>query len=223
MRQMTALGRKIEEDSFSIIDQEAAGHPWPPAEWQIVRRVVHATGDFDFIHTMVLSPQAVTAGIAALRAGAPILADVQMVAAGLNAQRLAAFGCQTHCMISDEDVIALAKERGTTRAVEAVAKAARLGLLNGAIVAVGNAPTALLEAARQIQEEGARPALVVGVPVGFVSAAESKENLLALEVPSIVARGRKGGSAIAVAVIHALLALAVEENKSGGKPEGKVW
>jgi precorrin-8X/cobalt-precorrin-8 methylmutase len=210
MRQMTSLGRRIEEGSFAIIDQEAGPHGFPPAEWQVVRRVIHATADFEFAQLMRFHPQAIRAGIAALRGGAPILVDVKMIDAGLNAQRLAAYGCQVACYIGDEDVIARAKERDSTRAVEAMRKAQRLGKLNGAVVAIGNAPTALLEAVRLVREEAARPALIVGVPVGFVSAAESKEAALTQSQPYIVARGRKGGSTIAVAIIHALLALSAE-------------
>jgi precorrin-8X/cobalt-precorrin-8 methylmutase len=115
-----------------------------------------------------------------------------------------------HCFISDDDVITTAKANNSTRAIEAMRKAQRLGLLAGGIVAVGNAPTALLEVARMVREEGLLPALVIGVPVGFVSAAESKEAALAMPAPHIVVRGRKGGSPIAVAVIHALLMLSTE-------------
>jgi precorrin-8X/cobalt-precorrin-8 methylmutase len=115
-----------------------------------------------------------------------------------------------HSFISDPDVIETAKARNSTRAIEAMRKARRRGVLAGAIVAVGNAPTALLELARMVREHGVRPALVIGVPVGFVSAAESKEIVLTLDVPFIVARGRKGGSPIAVAIVHALLLLAAE-------------
>jgi precorrin-8X/cobalt-precorrin-8 methylmutase len=137
-----------------------------------------------------------------------------MIIAGLNEERLAAYGCKTHCFISDEDVIAQAKAENSTRAIVAMRKAHRLGLIDGAIVAVGNAPTALIELARLCNEEGVRPALVIGVPVGFVSAAESKELVLAAPAPYIVARGRKGGSTIAVAILHALLLLSAQESAS---------
>ena len=210
MRQMTTLGRSIEDGSFAIIDEEAGAHGFAPAEWQVVRRVIHATADFEFKTLMQLHPDAVTAGVRALRAGCPLLVDVRMIAAGLNEDRLRAYGCHVHSYISDDDVIAVAKERNTTRAIESMRKAHRLGTLDGAVVAIGNAPTALLELVRLVREEDARPALVIGVPVGFVSAAESKEAILQLEVPSIVARGRKGGSPIAVAIIHALLLLSTE-------------
>jgi precorrin-8X/cobalt-precorrin-8 methylmutase len=207
MRQMTALGRSIEDGSFAIIDAEAGAHGFGADEWQVVRRVIHATADFEFKTLMQFHPRAVAAGIAALRGGCPVLVDVKMIAAGLNHERLAAYGCPVLSYISDEDVIAQAQASNSTRAIEAMRKARRLGMLDGAIVAIGNAPTALLETARLIEHEGVRPALVIGVPVGFVSAAESKEVMAALDTPHIVARGRKGGSPIAVAIIHALLLL----------------
>jgi|SRR3954468_9206647 precorrin-8X/cobalt-precorrin-8 methylmutase len=211
MRQMTALGRSIEDGSFAIIDAEAGAHAFRSSEWQVVRRVIHATADFDFTALMRFHPQAVAAGIAALCAGCPIIVDVKMITAGLNEERLAAYGCTVSSYISDEDVIASAKAANTTRAVEAMRKAHRLGTLDGAIVAIGNAPTALLETVRLVREENAKPALIIGVPVGFVSAAESKEAALALPCPHIVTRGRKGGSPIAVAIIHALLLLSASE------------
>lgn len=210
MRQMTALGRRIEDESFAIIDCEVGPHDLPPAAWQVVRRVIHATADFEFLDLLRVGPDAVAAGIAALRAGAPLVVDVKMIAAGVSEERLAAYGCRVCAYISDDDVIAAARAAGSTRAIEAIGKAHRRGELDGAIVAVGNAPTALLELVRLIREQGVRPALVVGVPVGFVSAAESKEAVLNAPVPSIVARGRKGGSPVAVAVLHALLALSAE-------------
>lgn len=209
MRQMTAQGRSIEAGSFEIVDREAGDHGFPADEWHVVRRVIHATADFEFKDIMRFSPGAVGAGVEALRRGATIVVDVKMIEAGLAADRLAAYGCRVVHHISDEDVIAEAKRANTTRAIEAMRKAARAGELDGAIVAIGNAPTALLEVCRLVAE-GARPALVIGVPVGFVSAAESKEAALALPVPHIVAVGRKGGSPVAVAVIHALLALSAQ-------------
>jgi precorrin-8X/cobalt-precorrin-8 methylmutase len=212
MRQMTGLGRTIEDSSFAIIDAEAGPHEFGAAEWQVVRRVIHATADFEFKSLMRFSPGAVRAGIAALVGGCALIADVKMILAGLNEERLKSYGCTTYSFISDEDVIADAKARNSTRAIEAMRKAHRLGLLDGAVVAVGNAPTALIETARLVEEEGAKPALIIGVPVGFVSAAESKERALASAAPHIVARGRKGGSTIAVAIVHALLLLSTEKS-----------
>ncbi len=212
MRQMTELGRRIESDSFSIIDAEVGPHSFPPREWEIVRRVIHATADFEYKDLMAFHPRAVDAGIEALRKSCPILPDVKMIQVGINEDRLAYFGCPTACFISDADVIQKAKDINSTRAREAYRKAHRAGLLEGSIVAVGNAPTALLEILELAAEEGVRPALVVGVPVGFVSAAESKEALLASDIPYIVSRGRKGGSTIAVSILHALMVFAAEKN-----------
>jgi precorrin-8X/cobalt-precorrin-8 methylmutase len=213
MRQMTMLGRSIEDGSFAIIDQEAGAILFPPAEWQVVRRVIHATADFEFKELMFFQHDAVNQGIAALRRGCPVLVDVKMISAGLNEDRLSAYGCTIHSYISDLDVIETAKQTNSTRAIESMRKAHRLGMLDGAIVAIGNAPTALLELVRLFREENARPALVVGVPVGFVSAAESKEAILETNIPAIVARGRKGGSPIAVAILHALLLLSTEKTQ----------
>lgn len=208
--QLTAAGQAIEHDSFAIIDAEVAGHAYTAEQWPIVRRMIHATADFEFNGLTEFHPRAVAAGLAAvLGGGAPIVADVEMINVGLSAPRLAHFRLTPHHFISDPDVIALAKAEGTTRAVQAMRKAHRLGLLEGALVGIGNAPTALLETIRLVREEGARPALIVGMPVGFVSAAESKDLLATVsEVPWLLCRGRKGGSTLVVAALHALLALA---------------
>ncbi len=210
MRQMTSLGRSIEDGSFAVIDREAGTHTFSSAEWQVVRRVIHATADFEFKTLMRFHPDAIAAGVSALQSGCPVLVDVKMIAAGLNEERLSSYGCVVRSYISDEDVIATAKANNSTRAIEAMRKAHRLKVLDGAIVAIGNAPTALLEVARLVREEGATPALIIGVPVGFISAAESKDVIVSLESPFIVASGRKGGSPIAVAIIHALLLLSAE-------------
>ncbi len=211
MRQMTALGRSIEDGSFAIIDQEAAPFNHPPREWQVVRRIIHATADFEYKTLATLHPEAVDSGIRALRGGCNVIVDVKMITAGLNQDRLDAYGCTIASYISDPDVIEVAKANNSTRGIESIRKAHRLGKLDGSVIAIGNAPTALLEVVRLIREENARPALIIGVPVGFVSAAESKEEVLKLDVPYIVTRGRKGGSPIAVAIIHALLLLSTEK------------
>jgi precorrin-8X/cobalt-precorrin-8 methylmutase len=214
MRQMTAKGRSIEDGSFAIIDQEAGDHSFLPEQWQVVRRVIHATADFEFKNLMRFHPDAVHSGIKALRGGCPIIVDVKMISAGLNEDRLKAYGCRIHCFISDDEVISAAKAANSTREIEAMRKAHRLGLLNGAVIAIGNAPTALIEVARLVAEADAYPALVIGVPVGFVSAVESKEVALRMGIPHIVALGRKGGSPIAVAIIHALLLLSAETKEA---------
>lgn len=207
--QLTEAGRRIEHDSFAIVDAEADAHGYGAGEWQVVRRMIHATADFDFNGLTRFHPEAIAAGIRALKAGAPIVADVEMICVGLSRPRLEHFGVGVHQFIADADVIAAAKAENTTRAVQAMRKAHAAGLLEGGIVAVGNAPTALLEVARMIREDGLKPGLVVGMPVGFVAAAESKAETTALDsVPWIVTEGRKGGSTLVVAALHALLALA---------------
>jgi precorrin-8X/cobalt-precorrin-8 methylmutase len=214
--QLTRAGQVIEHDSFAIIDAETGAHAYSAAQWPIVRRMIHANADFDFNGLTDFHPDAVTAGVQAMLAGgAPVVADVEMICSGLSKPRLAHFGMQTHQFISDADVIERAKLEDTTRAVQAMRKAHGLGLLDGAIVGIGNAPTALIELVRLIEEEGVRPALVVGMPVGFVSAAESKDLMATLDdVPWIVIRGRKGGSTLVVAALHALLSLAEAEQKA---------
>ena len=207
MRQMTELGRKIESGSFAIIDEEAGSHTYGEEEWQVVRRVIHSTADFDFKNLTKFNHSPIASGIKALANGCNIITDVRMISIGLNERRLSQLGCNVHCFISDEDVIADARANNSTRAVYAMKKAASLGLMDNSIIAVGNAPTALIETARQVNEGESNPALVVGVPVGFVSAAESKEEIYNTKVPSIITKGRKGGSPIAVAILHALMYL----------------
>ncbi|MDF1581864.1 MAG: precorrin-8X methylmutase [Methyloprofundus sp.] len=212
--QMTQAGQQIEHDSFAIVDQEVGAHHYSAAQWNIVRRMIHATADFEFNGLTKFHPDAVSAGLNAIKLGANIVADVEMICVGLSKPRLSHFGVTTHHFISDDDVIAQAKAENSTRAVQAMRKAQRLGLLDNSIVAVGNAPTALLEVLRMIKEEGVRPALIVGMPVGFVSAAESKEaTSLLQDIPWLITQGRKGGSTLVVAAIHALLALAEQANK----------
>lgn len=207
--QLTPAGQDIEHASFAIVDREAGTHTYSAGEWAVVRRMIHATADFEFNGLTRFHPRAITAGIRAIQSAAPLVADVEMILAGLSRPRLAHFAIRTHQYISDDDVIAQARAANGTRAVYAMRKAWQLGLLQGGIVAVGNAPTALLETIRLIREEAVRPALVIGMPVGFVSAAESKAALQTLDdVPWIVTDGRKGGSTLVVAAMHALLALA---------------
>lgn len=208
--QLTAAGRAIEHDSFAIIDREVGPHAYRPEQWPLVRRMIHANADFEFNGLTAFHPAAMSAGLARILAGdTPLVADVEMICVGLSAPRLAHFGIHTHQFISDPDVIAAARAEDTTRAVQAMRKAWRQGLLDGAIIGIGNAPTALIEVVRLIREEGLRPALVIGMPVGFVAAAESKDLLMEIDsVPWIAIRGRKGGSTLVVAAVHALLGLA---------------
>ena len=215
--QLTAAGQAIEHDSFAIIDAEAGRHAYSAEQWPIVRRMIHANADFEFNGLTAFHPNAMQAGLAAvLKGGTPIVADVEMICVGLSKPRLKHFGMTTHHYISDGDVIEQAKAEETTRAVQAMRKAHRAGKLDGAIVGIGNAPTALIEVIRLIREEGAKPALIVGMPVGFVSAAESKDLLMTVDdIPWVAIKGRKGGSTLVVAAIHALLGLAeAEQNKA---------
>ncbi|WP_041436899.1 precorrin-8X methylmutase [Thermus oshimai] len=206
---MTEKGRAIEEESFRIVDEEAGPHGFSELEWPIVRRMIHATADFEYKTLTRFSPQAVEAGLEALKQGARILVDARMIACGLNPERLALFGNEVVELLAHPEVVARAQATGGTRAEAAVAYAEEKGLLEGAIVGVGNAPTFLLALARAV-ERGARPALVLGMPVGFVNVVEAKRALMALPVPWIVTEGRKGGSTLVVAALHALLRLAAD-------------
>ena len=213
--QLTRAGQKIEHDSFAIVDRETGEHAYPHDQWQIVRRMIHATADFEFNGLTRFHAHAVEAGLKAITAGANIIADVEMICVGLSQPRLSHFAVTTHHFIADDDVIAQARAENTTRAVQAMRKAHARGLLDGAIVAVGNAPTALLEIDRLIKEADARPALIVGMPVGFVSAQESKDIISELTaIPWIVTQGRKGGSTLVVSALHALLALAEAQRRT---------
>lgn len=217
MRQMTGLGRQIENSSFDVINNEVGPHDFDERQWEVVRRIIHATADFEYKHLTMLSPEAIESGVNALMNGCHIITDVQMIITGLNKARLDSYGNTCHSFISDEDVITTAKANNSTRAIESFKKAHSLGLMDGAVVAIGNAPTALIELCRLIKKEGAKPALIIGVPVGFISAVESKEQVLSMvredniKAPYILTRGRKGGSTIAVSIIHALLLLSTKE------------
>jgi len=207
--QMTEAGQKIEHSSFDIVTKEAGEHNYTDEQWQVVRRMIHATADFEFNGLAEFHPDAIEAGVNAILAGKQLVADVEMICVGLSKPRLDHFGVKTHQFISDEDVIEKAKAEDTTRAVQAMRKAHQKGLLEGGIIGIGNAPTALLEVKRLINEEGLKPAIIVGMPVGFVSAAESKDEIALLDnIPWIISRGRKGGTTLVVSAIHALLAVA---------------
>jgi precorrin-8X/cobalt-precorrin-8 methylmutase len=199
--------KRIEAESFAIIDREVGGHGFDSLQWPVVRRVIHTTADFDFARITRFSPGAVGAGIEALRRGLKVFCDTTMVQAGVNKPRLAAFGSEIQCHIADEDVARQARQKGITRSAVAVGK----GVADGCgIYLIGNAPTALFRLLHLADQGLANPSLVVGVPVGFVGAEESKEALLASKFPFITCRGRKGGSAIAAAVLNSLMILAEE-------------
>ena len=207
------LPHKIEQESFDIIRAEMGDHTFSAEELMVVVRVIHATADFDFQDTIRFHPEAVGAGIAALRRGCTVVTDVRMVKAGISGEMLAHLRGRTICDIQHPAVHKAARALGTTRS--AIAMRRNKQNIHKGIVVIGNAPTALLEVIRLVRKEQVRPALVVGVPVGFVKAAESKEELLTLGVPYITAMGRKGGSTVAVAIVNALLRLAVEPQSPG--------
>ncbi len=207
------LPADIERTSISIITRELdeLGLTPPPETAAVVKRVIHTTADFDYAKNLRFTPGAVQAAVRALQRGAVIVTDTNMALAGISRPGLAKLGCEAVCYMADPAVAEAAKQAGTTRAVAAMHRAAREH--PGAILAVGNAPTALLTIAEEI-EAGLRPALVIGVPVGFVNVVESKETLFAVceqhGVPAIVAMGRKGGSNVAAAICNALVYSAAE-------------
>ena len=203
---LVEAGRDIENESFRIIDEEIGVHSFPQDHWPIIRRVIHTTGDFDYAQRIRFNANAVSSGKEALKRGSYIYADTRMIRAGLSPWRLQWHGNEVICPAENLQSQELAEKAGVTRTLAAFRHCAPK--LNGAVIAIGNAPTALLEVNRLIEEEGIRPGLVIGVPVGFVQAEESKNALLDIvNQPSIAVVGRKGGSSVAVAIIHALLEL----------------
>ena len=193
----------IEKRSFEIITELLGDTPIAPENELVVKRVIHTSADFDYAKNLTFSEGAVAKGIAALRGGCDIVTDTQMARAGINKTILGKLGGEVHCFMSDPDVAAEAKERGITRAIVSMEKAAKLG--KPCIFAIGNAPTALI-AIKELMEAGKlHPALIIGVPVGFVNVVESKELIIGSDVPYIVARGRKGGSNVAAAICNAML------------------
>ena len=206
-------GADIEKLSFAAIDREAEMAHFQPGEWEIARRMIHATGDVELARDIRVSPDAVRAGVLALREKRPIYADSNMIRAGLSLARLRNVNADysreyVHCHVADDDVAESARATGLPRSLFAVRKAAVE--LQGGIVLFGNAPVGLLELNRMIIEEGLRPALVLAMPVGFVHVLESKEEFLSLGVPHVAVIGRRGGSALAVSALHALCTLAAQ-------------
>lgn len=194
---------EIEQRSFEIITELLGNRVLDPENELVIKRVIHTTADFDYADNLTFSDHAVQKGIAALKGGCDIVTDTQMAKAGINKMILASLGGEVHCFMSDADVAAEAKERGVTRAIVSMEKAAQLP--GKCIFAIGNAPTALIALHGLIEEGKLDPALIIGVPVGFVNVVESKELFLDSPVPHIIARGRKGGSNVAAAICNALL------------------
>lgn len=203
---------EIEQKSFAMIDAEAGPHPFSDRQWPVVRRLIHTSADFEYLRDVRIHPRAIEAGIDAIRLGATIYTDTNMARTGIRQKGLAVFGGRVDCLMTDERIAKLALKQGITRAKAAVDAVA--GQLQNAIYVVGNAPTALLRLIELIRAEKARPALVVGLPVGFVNAAESKAELLKVDVPYITNVGRKGGSNVAAAVVNALIIMAGESHSA---------
>lgn len=196
----------IEKRSFEIITQELGERILDPEYEAVIKRVIHTTADFDYADNLVFSPHAVTMALEALRQGAPIITDTNMGKAGINKPALARIGGEVFCFMADEDVAASAREHQTTRATASMDKAAALCAVGkDAVFAIGNAPTALMRLWELVKEGTLRPKLIIAVPVGFVNVVQAKELILSLDVPYIVARGRKGGSNVAAAICNALL------------------
>ena len=193
----------IEKRSFAIITEELGGRTFPEGVAEVVKRVIHTSADFDYADNLCFSPDAVEQAKAALEAGATIVTDTNMALAGISKPTLAKLGGKAVCLMADEDVAREAKARGVTRATVSMEHAAKLD--GPLIFAIGNAPTALIRLHELIGEGAVSPALVIGVPVGFVNVVESKELFIGGDTPYIIARGRKGGSNVAAAIVNALL------------------
>ena len=192
----------IETESFRIIDSEVGPHGYGAQQWPVVRRMIHTTADFEMAQTTVFAPGVVERSLAALRGGAKILCDTNMVLAGVNKVRLGKLGGSIVCHVADPQVALEAKAAGLTRSTFALRKGVAEGC---SIFLIGNAPTALFELLCLVESGAVQPELIVGVPVGFVGAAESKDALLATDLSYIALKGRKGGSAIAAAILNALM------------------
>ena len=193
----------IEKRSFEIIGELLGDRVLDPENELVIKRAIHTTADFEYADSLVFSEHAVQKGIAALKEGCDIVTDTQMARAGINKTVLGKLGGAVHCFMSDEDVAQEAKERGVTRAIVSMERAAKLE--KPCVFAIGNAPTALISIHELMEAGKLQPALIIGVPVGFVNVVESKELIIASSAPHIVARGRKGGSNVAAAICNALL------------------
>ena len=211
----TEKGQSIEDASMQMIGDEIGTHQYNEKQWPIVRRVIHSTADFDFAgkNKIIFQKDSIESSMNALRNGCSIIVDVNGVIGGLNKQNLKDFGNNIVCNISSPEIMELAKKEGKTRSQ--VSMRAAISDIDGGVVAIGNAPTALLEVIQMVKEGIIKPALIIGIPVGFICAAESKEKLAKLEkVPFITNIGRKGGSSSASAIINAIFKLIRAESSS---------
>lgn len=194
---------EIERRSFEIIAKELGSRRIDPEFESVVKRVIHTTADFDYCENLAFSEHAVQKMMAAIQAGCDVITDTTMALSGINKKMLAKFGGQVHCFIGDDDVAAQAKARGVTRSLVSMEKAAQLN--KPLIFAVGNAPTALFSICDLVRAGKLQPRMVIGVPVGFVNVVEAKEELMRTVSDYIVARGRKGGSNVAAAIVNAAI------------------
>jgi precorrin-8X/cobalt-precorrin-8 methylmutase len=206
-RDMSERAFNIERLSFEIIDTEIGSHSYNELEWAIVRRVIHATADFDFARTgkIIFNNNPIYSAFNAIKNKCNIVTDVDMVLSALNKKSIADLGLKTACYISDKTLADKARTVNKTRSEMAMRYAAEE--INGGIVAIGNAPTALYEIIKMVRENVTRPALIIGIPVGFVSASESKEELAKINTPYISNVGRKGGSPAASSIVNAIMLL----------------
>ncbi len=198
---------QIEQSSFNIIDQEAGSHNFTPEQWSIIRRMIHTTADFEYQQMVRIHTAAISAGIGAIKAGKTIVTDTNMARVGIRKKDLEPFGVSVKCFIQDSAVQEIARKNDSTRAEAAVDAA--VTEMNCGIYVVGNAPTALMRLIELVANKQAQPALIIGLPVGFVNAAESKAALVELDYPHISNIGRKGGSNVAASVVNALAKLAL--------------
>jgi len=212
MTWLPRLPLEIETESFRRIEAQVGAHDLPPEVWSVVRRMIHTTADLEYLQNVRVHPRAIAGGVAALKQGCLVGSDTRMLLAGISTGRLGRLGVEPFCMLDDPEVADAAARQGATRAAAAVERA--LPRLAGGIVAIGNAPTALLRLLELLEAGAPPPALVVGLPVGFVNAGESKEALARQNCPYITALGPKGGSAVAAAVVNALAIMALEEMDS---------
>ena len=207
----TRKGQSIEDESMQIIENEIGSHPYNEQEWPIVRRIIHSTADFDFArdNKIIFHKNAIQSGLDALKNGCSVIVDVNGIVGLMNKQNPKDFGNNVICNISEPSLIEAAKKENKTRAQMSMRIAKED--MNGGIVVIGNAPTALLEVIEMVREGITKPALVIGIPVGFVSAVESKEDLAKMDIPFITNQGRKGGSSCASAIVNALYKLLRQE------------
>lgn len=210
-------GLDIEKESFRRIEAEMTKMPENPDEFRVARRLIHTTADFSIVDHLVFNNNPAAACLQALKAGAPIYSDSNMIKSGVSVAKLKKFNSaytrdSIHCYIADSDIAKIAKDKNISRALASIEKARNI--LSGSIVLTGNAPLALAGIIRLYVEEHIKPALIIGMPVGFVNVEESKELLGATDIPHVMLTGRRGGSPLAVATLHALMENELDDNSN---------